>query len=216
MALVVPAIIPRSDADIQWLSEKVARRPLMIHVDYVGRSYGGQLGREFLPSVEAFVTGVRYGVHIMEGDQSCRLVDHFLMCGVDTVIVQYEVNQDVSTLRGMARRVHERGAEFMVSLLIDTPLTVLEPLRTFLDGVQLMSIATIGSQGQPFDERVYDRIGEVKRMTPLPVYVDGGVSMKYAGALVARGADVLVVGSAIVKNEDPARAYEELCQSVRG
>lgn len=212
MAVVAPAVIPRSDADVRSIAQRIARRPLEVHIDYVGRSYGGQLGGEFLPKREAFADDVRYAAHIMEQDGDGALTEHFLECGVQTILMQYESNTDVASLRALAHKTHACGAAFAVALLVDTPLEVLEPLTHFIDGVQLMSIATIGAQGHPFDERVYGRMQHVQKMLTVPLYVDGGITRDRVVPLVERGASVLVVGSAIVKQEDPAAAYDELAR----
>lgn len=103
------------------------------------------------------------------------------------------------------------GASFGISIPNDAPLTDLEPFLPGADYLQFMGIAHIGSQGQPFDTRVLDRIRSAKAAYPeLPITVDGSVNADTIGALVAAGADRLIVGSAIVRAEDPAAAYAAL------
>lgn len=101
--------------------------------------------------------------------------------------------------------------EVGVSLLLDTPLSALEPYADMCDAVQLMSIAKVGAQGQPFDESIFSRIEELRTMYPdMMVAVDGGVAESNVEALTRAGANRLCVGSAISKASDPAAAYASI------
>jgi pentose-5-phosphate-3-epimerase len=108
--------------------------------------------------------------------------------------------------------------EVGVSMLLDTPLTALEPYAEMCDVVQLMSIAKVGAQGQPFDESIYSRIEELRAMYPdMMVAVDGGVAESNVEALTRAGANRLCVGSAISKAGDPAAAYAAIhARAMRG
>ena len=62
---------------------------------------------------------------------------------------------------------------------------------------------------------VLERIREAKAAYPeLPITVDGSVNHATLPELLAAGVDRLIVGSAIVKAEDPAAAYADLCATV--
>lgn len=64
------------------------------------------------------------------------------------------------------------------------------------DFVHLMSISEIGEQGHPLDERIFDRIREVKERFPGKlISVDGGINISNFKKLEDAGADRLVVGS---------------------
>jgi ribulose-phosphate 3-epimerase len=93
----------------------------------------------------------------------------------------------------------------------DTPLEDLWPYAQLADAVQVMGIAQIGSQGQPFDERVLERIEKIKEQFPqLPITVDGSVSEETILRLKEAGADRFVSGSAIIEANDREVAYNKL------
>jgi ribulose-phosphate 3-epimerase len=78
-----------------------------------------------------------------------------------------------------------------------------------------MGIHNIGSQGQPFDTEVLERIKELKNLFPeLTISIDGSVNEKTIPLLRAAGADRFVSGSAILNTEDPVAAYERLSRLV--
>jgi pentose-5-phosphate-3-epimerase len=85
-----------------------------------------------------------------------------------------------------------RGVEVGLGLEMHVPIP--EEIRA--DFVHLMSIAEIGEQGHALDERIFDRIREVKEKFPsLTISVDGGINISNYQGLVDAGADRLVVGS---------------------
>src|SRR3989338_2762476 len=93
---------------------------------------------------------------------------------------------------------------------------ILEPFESQFDFVQVMGIDREGKQGEPFDKRALYLVERLRARYPkLPIQVDGGVSLQNARELVAAGASRLVVGSAIVKAEDPLAAYQEFQELVK-
>ena len=82
------------------------------------------------------------------------------------------------------------------------------------DYILVMSVFA-GFGGQKFIEATYDRIraikSEITRIgSSCQIEVDGGVSPSNASALAAAGAEILVVGSAVFKAEDPASTVEAM------
>lgn len=64
------------------------------------------------------------------------------------------------------------------------------------DFIHLMSIAEIGAQGHPLDERIFDRIRQVREIFPEKmISVDGGINAANYESLIESGADRLIVGS---------------------
>ncbi len=205
---IIPAIIPRTARDIRAVGDVIPHRPLTLHIDYVGKRYGGQQGGEFLPTHDMLTTGVVYEVHLMEMDKG-RLLTHFLGIGVSRVIFQYEAFSEIHEIEELAHTAHLSGVEVGVALLIETPLSAVERLIPTIDFIQLMSIGEIGAQGRSFDDRVLDRIRAARAAHALPISVDGGITLERVAVLKEAGADRLVIGSAIVKQPDPSVAFKK-------
>ncbi|MEX0917991.1 MAG: hypothetical protein WDZ93_02455 [Candidatus Paceibacterota bacterium] len=109
----------------------------------------------------------------------------------------------------------DTGAAIGCSLSNDTPLSALDAYLPVCDFVQLMGIARIGVQSEPFDERVLLRIQQLKAEHPdLSVMVDGSVNAETLPALRDAGADRFAVGSAILAADDPKDAYDALSALV--
>jgi len=72
-----------------------------------------------------------------------------------------------------------------------------------LKHVQLMSIAKIGHHGEPFDEKVLNKISDLRQMYPsVTISVDGGINLETGKKCVEAGADILAVGSALWNSDN--------------
>lgn len=94
-----------------------------------------------------------------------------------------------------------------VAIDIATSNDRLEPILREISVVQFMGIAKIGYQGEPFDERVLDKIRELRHKHPETIIsVDGGVNFETVPQLLDAGATRFVAGSAIYTADDIAGA----------
>ena len=73
----------------------------------------------------------------------------------------------------------------------------------------------LGFGGQSFIENTYNKIKALKDLikrkgASAKIEIDGGVTSSNAKKLIEFGADVLVAGSYIFKNENPTKTIDEL------
>ncbi len=103
------------------------------------------------------------------------------------------------------------GVERGIAIGINTPDEDVEALVPYVDFVQFMGIEQIGYQGQPFSEKVIEKIQSFKKLYPeVVVSIDGGVSRDNIDILKNIGVDRIVVGSAIFGSGDPEENLSEL------
>lgn len=165
--------------------------------------------REVLPLAKI----ARYEAHMMVQDP-LRVGSYMARIGCRRIIGHLESFGGSHTVKEAFSAWRAGGAEEVgLALLIDTQLSSLDEYASQCDEVLLMSIPTIGKQGAPFDERIYDRIHQVHDKYPdLAIGVDGGVSAENIAMLVKAGASRFGVGSAITKNPEPAETYAYLLE----
>ena len=100
--------------------------------------------------------------------------------------------------------------EIGLALKTTTNINKLDPFINHIDFVQCMGIEKIGFQGQPFDERVLLQIQRLKERYPeIKISIDGGVNKNTAPLLLEKGADRLVIGSALVESFDIGETIKE-------
>lgn len=135
--------------------------------------------------------------------------------GASRVIAHVEAFSNADEARSVFEEWQKEGAQAGVSLLLQTPPSAIDDIFHDVQMIQVMGIAEIGAQGHRFDERAGARVSELRARYPeVVIAVDGGVTVEHAAALAHAGANRLVVGSAIIKSDNPKAAYEELCRIV--
>lgn len=210
MIPIVPAVIPRSAGEVREVLPRLRFSP-EIHLDVVDGQFVPYVSWPYEPSgspeeVRTVTDSFTLEVDLMVEDPT-NAANAWLKAGADMLVFHVETIS-VDDFRYFVER---NRVSVSISALNDTPLEALFPYLEVADGVQCMGIAKIGAQGQPFDERVLERVRAIKERFPhLPVTVDGSVNAETIGRLRAAGTDRFICGSAIVKAADPHAAAEAL------
>lgn len=138
-----------------------------------------------------------------------EIVDEWLRADAARLVVHAEAAGDIA-----AALVKLTGAvEIGLAFGMETPFDLLDLHHERVQFVQLMGIDNVGFQHQAFDDKVIERVKQVRLKYPLlPISVDGGVSLETAPKLVAAGADRLVVGSAIFNSDNYVEAIQRFKQ----
>jgi ribulose-phosphate 3-epimerase len=152
-------------------------------------------------------TRLPFDAHLMI-DEPGRYLEQFLDAGCDSVTIHVEVMEPIEpTLRA----IRAAGRAAGLSLRPGTPLRALEPYRSLLDIVMVMTVEP-GFGGQSFMADVArEKVLAARellnhKLHGAEVHVDGGVNRETAELVGGLAADVLVVGSALwIKGRDMGR-----------
>lgn len=229
MSLVTPAVLPNSRAELDVQLEKLAMLPGVsrIQLDIVDgrlaapaswpfteqRDLRAILAQSFtLPQIERF----SYEIDLMVYEPD-ELIGPLLEAGATRIVIHVESTGSLVRLLAAIRQWSGHEKDFAPSHLaiglafdIATDLSAFEPLFSEIDFIQFMGIAAIGRQGEPFDERVLEKIKTFHAAHPdIPMQVDGGVSLITGQSLVALGVQNLVVGSALIKSPNMHATFEK-------
>ncbi|MBI3824090.1 MAG: ribulose-phosphate 3-epimerase [Planctomycetes bacterium] len=139
-------------------------------------------------------------VHLMV-EQPAKFTAAFIGKGADLVIVHHEVLEDA---RPLLSEIKNRGKRAGLAINPHTPVDVLVPYLPMLDHALCMTVHP-GFGGQPFLADSPPRIARLRQLinTHNPkcdLEVDGGIDARTAPAVLAAGANVLVVGTGIFCN----------------
>ena len=155
--------------------------------------------------------GARLDCHLMVSEPE-KHFEAIAKAGGDSVTFHIEACDEPA--RAVARA---RPLGLGVGLAFN-PETAVEDAVAAADGVDLVLCMSIhpGYSGQAFMPESVERIARLRSLLPsgVRVQVDGGVNRETARAAREAGADLLVAGSAIFWNDDPAAAYGELVRLV--
>jgi ribulose-phosphate 3-epimerase len=212
MIPIVPALIPKDAAEV---------RSVLATLGFVSEVHLDVVDGQFVPftswpyiqggspqEVQTVTDRFTLEVDLMVEDPTTAGAA-WIRAGADMLVFHVE-SIGLALFRSFVEAA-PRDVSISISALNDTPIETLLPYLPFADGVQLMGIAKIGSQGQAFDERVLGRLAVLRRDYPNhPLTVDGSVNKDSIQTLVQAGAHRLICGSAIVKADEPEAAYQRL------
>lgn len=137
-----------------------------------------------------------------------QYLDRIVEAGAKRVIIHYGSTEAYTDI---AAHSQAHGYALGLAVTIAVPMEAIIELLPQVSYVQVMGIAKVGQQGQPFANEALERIAALKAYAPdMSVAVDGAVNATTIPALVAAGADRLAPGSALTKAADPDAAYKQL------
>ncbi len=171
--------------------------------------------RESLPFAGRFRFDIDLMVHNPE-----EVIGEWIALGATRLTVHTESTQylprlmhDLVHIYGYHKSISNTFLSLGLALNVDSDLALVEQYIDGVDYVQLMGIAKIGTQGQPFDPRVIERVRAFRKRYPhVPVQVDGSVTKETAPRLLVAGVSRLVVGHALQEAPDLAKAYAEFSE----
>ncbi len=192
MTEIIPAILSQDFKDIERKLLALGGLVKWVQLDVSDGDFTPAVTWSAPEELNELDSRIKIEVHLMIRNPELELPGWLAVA--DRIIFHYEATSDPErVLEAFGHLPNKRG----LALLLKTPLEIVDAYVDRLDVVQLMSIAKIGEQGLPFDERVIGRVQILHRRFPhLAIAVDGGVNLDNAPALLEAGATRLVVGSA--------------------
>ena len=137
-----------------------------------------------------------------------QYLDEFVSIGIKRVIVHFGSTNKYHEISDHAKKY---GYALGIAGTNDVPVADLLSAFETVDFVQVMGIAHVGEQGQPFDERTIDTVRQIRREYPeLEIAVDGSVNAVTIPRLKKAGVNRFAPGSAIAKQASPVDAYHHL------
>jgi ribulose-phosphate 3-epimerase len=210
MIPIVPAVIPKSEDEL-LNAVKVMRFSPEIHVDVVDGQFVPFISWPYQPVGNPEIFKNLLDSYTLEVDlmvaSPIPAARMWKEAGADMLVFHVET----VSLEDFMYISATENCSYGVSALNGTDYSVLKPYLEYADYVQVMGIAEIGTQGQGFDNRVFERIKEIRKDFPnMPITVDGSVNKETIKSLVEAGVDRFICGSAITKAENPEGAFDDL------
>lgn len=200
MYLLSPSIL---SADFAVLGEQIrsveAGGADMIHIDVMDGQFVPRISYG-MPVIESIrkVTGLPFDVHLMV-DQPIRFAEDFKKCGADMLTVHYEACTHLHTTITEIKRL---GMKAGVAINPATPVEVLRYILREVDQVLIMTVNP-GFGGQKFLPDMLKKPGRVLKLAEEEgiscpdIQVDGGITLKNIGEVLAAGANSIVAGTSV-------------------
>lgn len=153
-------------------------------------------------------------VHLMIQDPA-RYAEVFVESGATRISFHPEVVDDVGEV---IARIKRAGAGAGLAVHPDVDVSVIEPHRSDLDVVLMMTVRP-GFGGQAFLPEVVPKIRRARELlaeagASADVEVDGGVNLSTVDQAVDAGGDILVAGSAVFDGKDAVAAARRMREKL--
>ena len=186
-------------ADIQ----RVAPYSERFHLDVADGHYSPTM--LFFPDLVTALrphTDLPFEMHLMTTDPAAW-IDPFAEAGADAIIICFDSTADPGAV---LEAIRARGLQAGVSLLLEEDLDLLDPYWVLLDVLTLLNTAA-GIKGADMDPQAPVRIRRARdeidrRGLATVVEADGGIRRHTVPQIAQAGADYIVPGSLMFK-EDP-------------
>ena len=175
----------------------------LLHFDVMDAHFVPNLsfGPAFCKSIHDQFPKCRLDVHLMM-DNPEKYIATFAKAGAYTITLHQE---PLSDIRGAMEMIKKENVRCGLSVKPGTKAETLLPYLDLLDYILIMTVEP-GFGGQKF---MAEQVGKISFLREAgfkgDISVDGGVSMENAKLLADAGANILVMGTAYFKAEDPAK-----------
>jgi len=199
---IAPSVLP---VDFSRLGDEVMALEKagvdLIHWDVMDGVFVPNLtfGPDGIASTRPLVD-LEFEAHLMVVEPD-RLVERYVEAGCSTVLVHVEA---CDHLHRTLAHIADLGATPGVALNPHTPAEVIRNVRDLV-GVVLVMTVNPGFGGQSYIESMESKVTEVASLLDgynCAVEVDGGIGPTTVAAVVAAGADRLVSGSALFRDDE--------------
>ncbi len=180
-----------------------------VHVDVMDGLFVPSIsfGMPVIKSIRK-ATGRVFDVHLMI-EKPERYIVEFADCGADMITFHVEATDKTAEI---IDDIHARGLKAGISIKPGTPVEVIKP---YLDTVDMILVMTVepGFGGQAYIDYCTDKVVAVKKLVEesgrvIDIQVDGGINKDNVKMVLEAGANVIVAGSAVFK-DDIAKNVED-------
>lgn len=212
MARIAPSVL---GADLSCLADEIASAEKagirMLHLDIMDGHFVPNLsfGPSLVKTLDR-ITDMYLDVHLMMSEPE-KYFEAFVEAGADCITFHLEVHPDPTAC---VEQLKQLGVASGISINPDMPIERALPHLEKVDLFLLMSVFP-GFGGQKFIPESLSRTKQVRQFITeydlnTKIEVDGGVDLSNAAAVIAAGADVLVMGKGFFGAKDRNLVVKQL------
>lgn len=205
MAKIAPSILSADFGNLERDVRELATTGTdWVHVDVMDGLFVPNISFGFpvLKSIRE-ATDLPLDVHLMI-EKPIRYVEQFVKAGADYLTIHIEADQPQNTLEALDK-IHALGCKAGIVLKPKTPAEAALPYLEKCDMILVMTVEP-GFGGQKLIPECMEKVTVIRKMIEdrglsVDVEVDGGINLDNVGDAVKAGANVIVAGSAVFKND---------------
>ena len=201
---ISPSIL---SADFSQLGNEIKRLEKggadLIHVDVMDGHFVPNLtiGPPIIKVLRQYST-LPFDVHLMISPVH-KYIKDYAEAGADIITIHPEATENIESSVSLIKKLNKKIG---LSLNPDTSIEIIEKFLSSIDLVLIMSVYP-GFGGQKFIPNIVNKIKKLKRIKEkqnlkFDIEVDGGINFDNSKLVVEAGANILVSGTTIFKNNN--------------
>ena len=209
---ISPSILGGSFANMQDTNRLIDRsKAEYIHFDVMDGDFVPKLtfGPQFISNVRSFSKKI-FDVHLMI-NRVGKFLDDYIKAGSDIITFHLEIDEDINEL---ITKIKNNNIKCGIAI---KPATPWENLKPYLDGIDQIIIMTVepGFGGQKFMDDQLSKITQLKKYLvnnqyQIDLEIDGGINFETGKKCIDAGANILVAGSFLFKQDDLTKVTKQL------
>jgi ribulose-phosphate 3-epimerase len=210
--IISPSILGGSFANIQETVKLIDQsKAEYIHFDVMDGDFVPNLtfGPQFISNVRQYSKKI-FDVHLMI-NRVGKFLDDYVKAGSNIITFHLEIEENIKEL---ISKIKTNNIKCGIAIKPATPWEELKPYLNDIDQIIIMTVEP-GFGGQKFMEDHLLKINELKNFISnnqihVDLEVDGGVNYETGKKCVDAGANILVAGSFLFKQENLTQASNQL------
>ncbi len=214
---IIPAILATAEEDYKNHLEKLEESGLFewVQIDLMDKKFVQNESIK-VSVIDKYPTELKLEAHLMV-EYPENWIEELVKVGVDRIIFPVEDSEGI-----LERIQHIKNHEKTVGLSVN-PGTAVDLLEPYLDQIDLILIMSVhpGFQGQEFLGESIEKIEKIRqrlvqRDLRVKIEVDGGISEDNIASVFEAGADVVAIGSSLLKYDNLKDALDKLQSAAHG
>ena len=209
---ISPSILGGSFANMQETVKLIDQsKAEYIHFDVMDGDFVPNLtfGPQFISNVRQYSKKI-FDVHLMI-NRVGKFLDNYIKAGSDIITFHLEIEENIKEL---ISKIKKNNIKCGIAIKPATPWEGLKPYLEDIDQIIIMTVEP-GFGGQKFMENQLLKIEQLKNFISqnqlhVDLEVDGGVNYETGKKCVDAGANILVAGSFLFKQENLTQASNKL------
>ena len=209
---ISPSILGSSFANMQETIKLIDQsKAEYIHFDVMDGDFVPNLtfGPQFISNVRQYSKKI-FDVHLMI-NRVGKFLDDYVKAGSDIITFHLEINENIKEL---ISKIKTNNIKCGIAIKPATPWEDLKPYLNDIDQIIIMTVEP-GFGGQKFMEDQLLKIEQLKNYISqnqlnVNLEVDGGINYETGKKCVGAGANILVAGSFLFKQENLTQASNQL------
>ena len=184
-----------------------------IHFDVMDGDFVPNLtfGPQFISNLRSF-SKKGFDVHLMI-NRVGKFINEYIQSGADLITFHVEIDENINEI---IKIITSANIKCGISLKPKTNWEVIKPYIANLDQILIMTVEP-GFGGQSFMNDQLEKIIKIREFAnsqniQIDIQVDGGINYETGKLCAGAGANVLVAGSFLFKQENLTLATNKLCE----